>query len=144
MSNSPRIHLAGAPTLAAAMALVLTTGSVAQQPPAPMSEQQMQAMMAYGQAVQACAAGVDQAGLQARAEKAHQEVVGLCAAGKRDEAQSKAMDFARELDRDPAMKAMHACMKKAEALKPDIPGMESPAATDFTQIDSSTQVCDDL
>jgi hypothetical protein len=114
----------------------------AQQPGAPMSEQQMQAMMAYMQAIQACTAGIDEAAMQARAEQFHQEVGQLCAAGKRDEAQSRVMEYAREMADDPQMQAMHECMKKSDSLKPDIPGMGPPPGADYSQIDTSQHVCD--
>lgn len=109
-----------------------------------MSDPQMQAMMAYAQAMQACAANIDDAAMQSRGAQMHEEVKQLCAAGKRDQAQSRAIAYGQEMAADPAIKAMHECMKKAEPLKPDIPGMDAPPSGDFTQFDESHHVCDNL
>lgn len=116
----------------------------AQQGAGQMSDQQMQAMMAYAQAMQSCAANIDDASMQSRSAQMHEEMKQLCAAGKRDEAQSRAIAYGQEMAADPSMKAMQECMKKAESLKPDIPGMEAPPTDDFTQFDQSHHVCDGL
>ena len=65
-----------------------------------MTEQDMQRMMELAQKMQACMEQVDQAQLaqlEQRSKEFEAELKALCDAGKRDEAQKKAMAYGKEM-----------------------------------------------
>jgi len=105
---------------------------------------EMQQMMAAMQAMQQCMAGLDENSLQrleARGDRMDGEIRALCAAGKRDEAQRKAVAFSAEFMSDPAARTMQACAERlAEQMESQmIPSMR------FMDLDdeSDTHVCDE-
>ena len=72
------------------------------------------------------------------------EVKQLCAAGERDEAQSKAMAYAKEMSTSEEMKAMQKCAEIARAMQKQMPAMaaaEIPAQFDPTE---NGHICDNL
>jgi hypothetical protein len=88
-----------------------------------MNEADMQNMMQQMKKMQACMEKVDQAKLQALGERSQQmeaEVRSLCASGKRDEAQRKAIAFGKQIANDASMQTM---MKCTEGMKSMIPGI---------------------
>ncbi len=98
-------------------ALVLTASAGAQAP----SEAQMQQMMQQAQAMQDCMANVDpraMEALQADGEKMETELRALCAAGKRDEAQRRAVELGRKMAGSPALKEMAKCGDLAKGMLP--------------------------
>ena len=104
-----------------------------------MNEADMQQMMQQMGQMQSCMEKVDQAQLQALAERSQQmetEVKSLCASGKRDEAQQKAIAFGREIANDAAMKAMMKCTEGMRSMMPEMPfkGLDEEAA--------DQQICD--
>lgn len=77
-----------------------------------MSEEQMRQMMQNAQKMQKCFANIDQSAMEAmaaRGKKLEAEVKALCSAGKRDQAQSKAMAYGKEISSSKEMQAMKKC-----------------------------------
>ena len=106
-----------------------------------MSEKDMQKMMEQMQKMQTCMQDVNQSRLQEfeqRAKKTEDEVSSLCASGKRDEAQKKAMDFGLEVAADPDMKKMMECGKMMSSAMPKMPYMKQAIEPD----NESKHVCD--
>jgi hypothetical protein len=91
-----------------------------------MNEADMQKMMEQMQKMQSCMENVDQEQLKALEQRSYQyeaELKSLCASGKRDEAQKKAMLFGKEIAKDPAMKAMSKCREMAKGVNLKMPFM---------------------
>jgi predicted transcriptional regulator len=111
--------------------------------PAGMSEADMQKMTQQMQAAQACMEKIDQSELEALEKKANQyeaELKSLCASGKRDEAQEKAMVYMNEIVNSSAVKEAKRCgemMQGAmQGMMPDMPFMNEDK--DY----NSQHVCD--
>ena len=88
-----------------------------------MSQADMQQMMQQAKKMEACMANVDQAALTAMSKKAEtmeQEVKSLCRAGKRDEAQKRAMKFGLEMAANEEMKKMLQCGEMMRGMMPKI------------------------
>ncbi|MCG6930638.1 MAG: hypothetical protein LJE64_08795 [Desulfofustis sp.] len=120
--------------------LVIPTSLMAANPPA-MNQGNMQNMMQAMQQVQQCMEKIDQSkleDLQAQSDAFKKEVDSLCTAGKRDEAQKRAMKFAQEAASNPVMKQMRECGELAKGV---MPMMEGLGAVDETQYEN-THVCD--
>lgn len=102
--------------------------NAAAQNPAGMSDADMEKMMQGMQEMQSCMENIDQAAMERmgkEAEALNEEVKALCAAGKRDEAQSEAMAYGMKMAKDPNMKAMAECGKKMQGAMPqmqNVPG----------------------
>lgn len=105
---------------------------------------EMQRMMAAMQAMQQCMAGLDEDSLQrlgTRGEQMDGEIKVLCAAGKRDEAQRKAVAFGAEFMSDPSARTMQVCAERlAEQMESEM--MPSMRFMDLDD-DSDTHVCDE-
>ena len=77
-----------------------------------MSEADMQKMMQQMEKMQSCMEKIDEEQLKAlekRSNRLEHEVKALCDNGKRDEAQKKAIEFGKEIAKDPSMKQMRQC-----------------------------------
>ncbi len=104
-----------------------------------MNEQDMQKMMEQMQKMQVCMQDVDQAELKTlehRSKQLESDIKSLCAAGKRDEAQERALSFGRDVAKAPAMQKMKECGEMMKGMMPEMP---------FTDLDkdySSHHVCD--
>jgi hypothetical protein len=88
----------------------------AQQPPDPA---ELQRMMAQAQALQACLAKTDQGALDAlrrKGEAIAAELKAMCAAGQREAAQARAIEYGREMAAAPIMKSLAACGDMAKSL----------------------------
>ena len=86
-----------------------------------MSEADMQNMM---QEMQACMQNVDQNKLKALEQRSNQfeaEMKSMCASGKRDEAQAKAIEFGMEINSDPTIQAMRKCGEIMKGMMPMMP-----------------------
>ncbi len=86
-----------------------------------MSEGDTQNMMLQMQKMQTCMQGVDQSRLQEfeqRSSKIEAEVKSLCASGKRDDAQQKAVSFGQEVAGDPDIQKIVECGKMMSGLMP--------------------------
>jgi len=92
-----------------------------------MSEEDMQKMMQPMLMMQSCMKDVDQTGMKALEKRSNQleaEVKSLCASGKREEAQAKAISFGKEMMEDPAMQTMRKCGEMMEGMMPKTPFMD--------------------
>jgi len=93
-----------------------------------MSEEQMQQMMEQAQKMQKCMDKIDQSAmdaLAAKAEKMHKDMKALCAAGKRDQAQSVAIAYGKELSTSKEMKVMKKCSEMAAGMMQQMPMMQN-------------------
>ena len=113
------------------------------QNPMGMSEADMQNMMQQMQKAQACMEKIDQAELEALEKKANQfeaEMKSLCADGKRDKAQERAMVYMKEIVNSSAVQEAKRCgeMMKGtmQGMMQDMPLVEQDK--DYTRL----HVCD--
>ncbi len=105
-----------------AMALVMPTVALAQQP-AGMSQEQMMQMMQQAQKMQECMSRVDQQALMQigqRAKEMESEVKALCQAGKQKDAERTAMKFGLEISGDENVKTARECGEMMRGSMPDI------------------------
>jgi hypothetical protein len=126
--------------LTGVVSMVLPAIAIAQNYPG-MSEGDMQNMMQQMQEMQTCMQQVNQSRLkefEQRGQKVEREVKTLCAAGKRDEAQDKAMQFGQDVAADPDMQKMMECAKMMSSAMPKLPYMEQAGEPEA----SSSHVCD--
>ncbi|OGT74842.1 MAG: hypothetical protein A2W76_00100 [Gammaproteobacteria bacterium RIFCSPLOWO2_12_47_11] len=108
-----------------------------------MTEEQMQQMMQNAEKMQECFARMDQSAMQslnAKGEKMRAEVEALCAAGKRDEAQSTAMNYGKEIAKSKEMQEMKKCGEMAQEMMQQMP-MPPGAEGDFS---GTGHVCDGM
>jgi len=108
-----------------------------------MSEQDMQKMMQQAQKMQECMMNIDQEklrGIERRSMQLDAELKALCAEGKRDEAQAKAISYGMELAKDPTVLEMRKCGEMYQGMVPNMPYMEQYQAEDEDR--SSHHVCD--
>lgn len=88
-----------------------------------MNEADMQKMMQQMEKAQSCLEKVDQSKLKAleqRSKKMEMEIKSLCANGKRDEAQNKALAFGKKIANDPSIKTMMKCTDSMKGMMPEI------------------------
>ena len=101
-----------------------------------MTEEQMQQLMQNVEKMQECFAKMDQAAMQsltAKGEKMQAEVKTLCATGKRDKAQSKVIEYGKEIANSKEMQEMQKCGEMAQQMMqqmPKMPGGEGSAYGD--------------
>ena len=108
-----------------------------------MDDVATQKMMEEMQKLQDCMANIDQSqfgDIERRQQQFEQEVRPLCASGRRDEAQKRAIKFGREMAGHPAIKEISKCSKlvnsdMAKEMLPD---------TDFNSEGLDTHVCDEM
>jgi hypothetical protein len=74
--------------------------------------------------------------LEQRSYEIEAEVKSLCASGKRDEAQNKAISFGKEVAKDPTMQVMRKCGEMMKGMPLNMPFMDQDK--DY----SSHHVCD--
>jgi hypothetical protein len=101
--------------------LLLPATVVAQNFPG-MTEADMQKI----QKMQSCIEKIDQEELKSIERRQNQfdaEVKALCAKGKRDEAQKKAILFEKEMMKNPVIKALSKCGEIAKGMMPEMPFM---------------------
>ena len=115
------------------------------QNPMGMNEADMQKMMQQMQEAQACMEKIDQAELDVLEKKAEQfevEMKSLCASGKRDAAQEKAMVYMKEIVNSSAVREAKKCGEKMkgmmQSMMQDAPFMNQDKDKDY----SSQHVCD--
>lgn len=117
------------------------------QNPMGMSEADMQKMMKQAQEAQACMEKVDQAELELLEKKAKQfeaEIKSLCASGKRDQAQEKAMGYMKEIGNSSALNEVKRC---GEMMKGTMQGMMQGMMQNGPQVNqdrdyANQHVCD--
>jgi hypothetical protein len=86
-----------------------------------MNEADMQKMMQQMEQMQSCMEKIDEEQLKAlekRSNRLEREVKALCDNGKRDEAQKKAIEFGKEIAKDPSMKQMRQCGEMVATMVP--------------------------
>jgi len=91
-----------------------------------MSESDMRDMMQQMQQFQTCIEQIDQSAMKEidrRSVQIEAEIKSLCAQGKRDEAQEKAIVWGKEVDANPAVQEMIRCGEIMKGQLPDIPFM---------------------
>lgn len=107
-----------------------------------MTEAQMQQMMQQGLKMQECFGQIDASAMERLSERGQSvdaEITALCRAGNRDQAQSKAMAFAREMVSDPAIHAMKKCGEGMVDMLPKI----VTESEDYDDLETSNRhVCD--
>lgn len=106
------------------------------------SQADIERMMKGMQAMQQCMSGLDESALERlerRGNSIEAEVNKLCAAGKRDEAQRKAMAFATEFRNDPTAARMLGCTEQMRDMMPPMPYASWGDEGD----DAQGHVCDD-
>lgn len=104
-----------------------------------MSEAEMKKMMQQAQQMQACMAQVDRAevdALKTRSDRISKELKALCAQGKRDAAQRKAMAYGKEMAGDPTVQTMRRCGELMKGAMPQMP------YTGHAKTDDKGHVCD--
>ncbi|MBF8270841.1 MAG: hypothetical protein HW386_2550 [Gammaproteobacteria bacterium] len=95
-----------------------------------MTQEEMQKMMQGAMKMQECMSKMDPAvmqRMQEQVEKISTEVDTLCAAGKRDEAQEKAMAYAQSMATSRDMEQMRACGMMAQGMAPNKPMAQNTA-----------------
>jgi hypothetical protein len=115
--------------------------SFAQQPPG-FSQDQMAKMMQQAEKMQSCMSQIDQAAMQAyekRAEKMGAEMKALCAAGQRDAAMEKAMEFGKDIAANPALAQMRKC---GEGMRQAVPGLMPEASHGHDDTAGNRHPCD--
>lgn len=120
-----------------AVFILMPVVTFAQQPS--MNEQDMQKMMEQAQKMQACMQGIDQKELQRLEQSSHQmetEIKALCADGKRQEAENKALAYGMEIAKDPTVKTMRQCGEMMKGVMPQMPFVNQDATS------SSKHICD--
>lgn len=113
---------------------------------AAQNEQQMQYMMEQAKKAQACMAKLNRGQLEdmaSKAQKMEAEIKSLCAAGKRDEAQSKGMKYGLEMSQSKVAKDMRECSKMMSGALAGMgssimPGMGFPDVEEM----KGTHICD--
>lgn len=91
------------------------TPSHAQQP----NPAELQQMMEQAQALQGCLANADQGALnelRSRGEAIAAELQAMCAAGQRDAAQARAVQYGREMADSPLLKSLGECGEMAQSM----------------------------
>lgn len=109
-----------------ALVLLLAPAFVLAQAP---DEAQMRRMMEQAQKMQDCMTKVDQGAMEAMAAEGQafsKKVEALCAAGKRDEAMSQAMDYGRRISASEEVQQMRKCGEMMKGMMPEIPMPKSP------------------
>lgn len=109
------------------------------QNPMGMSDADMQNMMQQMQKAQACMEKIDQAELEALEKKANRfdaDMRSLCASGKRDEAQQKAMAYMEEVFNNPVVQDTRRCGEMMRGMMPNMTFLDEDK--DY----SSQHVCD--
>jgi len=103
--------------------------------------QQMQAMMAKAQQMQACMQNIDQSKMKAFQQKGQQmatEIKTLCAAGKRSKALEKAISYGQEMASDPSIQELRKCSEIMEGFVPDMMKLAEPYLTENSEV----HICD--
>jgi len=106
-----------------------------------MQRQMQQMDMGKMQEAMACMKDIDQSALKvldAEGQKMKSEVEGLCKSGKRDAAQDKAMEYAKDMMSRPEMKKMRECGKMMAGMMPKMP------FENLQEEGKNRHVCDDI
>lgn len=102
-----------------------------------LDSRQIQMLLEQAQGIEACMNRLDAEAtraLRARSEGVTADIERLCKAGKRDEAQAKALAFGREMADSPAMGNLQDCVGPLGALLPAALASLNGDATDGLQV----------
>lgn len=131
-------HITKYSTLAATLCMLAVSSSATQ---ANEHEQMMQNMIQMQRCI---AETVNTSYLEEMAkngEKMANEVKQLCKAGQRQQAQDKAMNYAKTMQNDPNFKAMQKCTAQLGSAFPGAQALQEEFALDAL---NNNHVCDDL
>ncbi|GBE06231.1 MAG TPA: hypothetical protein ENH31_08100 [Nitrospirae bacterium] len=123
----------------AGILILLIPTAIAAQDYQNMNEEDMRKMTEQMQKMQSCMQDVDQAELEVLEQRSKQvdaEIKSLCAEGKRDKAQEKAISFGKEMAKAPAIQIMRKCGQMMKEMMPEKPFMDQDKDL------SSHHVCD--
>ncbi len=114
-----------------------------------MNQQNMQQFMEAAMKAQACMQQIDQNELEKLEQETsafEAELKKLCAAGKRDKAQKKAMAFGKSLSKKPVMREIKKCNEMMAGMMGDMmPGMmPEQELMNMDYEESGGHVCDEL
>ncbi len=114
-------------TLTSLLLIIAPLFATAAPPYQGMNKADIEKSMQQMREVQACLKNIDQSELKKigmRSRKIDAEIKSLCAQGKRDKAQNKAISYGKEISGNPTMKKMAQCtakIKQNPAMKEFIP-----------------------
>lgn len=120
--------------------LLMNSAAFAQSYP-DRDEEVMQKMMQQVQKMEKCMQSIEQEKLkllEQRSEQFETEMKSLCASGKRNKAQEKAILFGKEMEKDPTMKTMQKCSEIMKGEMPNMPYMDQHKEY------SAQHVCDQI
>gem|GEM_PF-363061 len=126
--------------------LLFCGGSAMAQNSAAMDETQLQGMMQGAAQMAACFQNLDQDKLNALAEEGkvmQSELKQLCAAGERDQAQAKAMEYGLKFMNSDEFKQLQQCGEMAKQMMPQMPDYTKYADPDSEE-NVNRHVCDEL
>lgn len=109
----------------------------------PGATQMDEAQMQQAQRMQDCMANIDQAEMEAfqqQSEEMDSEVKALCAAGKRDAAEARAMAFGKEAIHSNVMQQMKKCGEGMKNMMPNQPKTAHPHEDDNS---APRHICDE-
>jgi hypothetical protein len=116
------------------------------QNPAGMDEAQLQGMLQGAAQMAACFQNLDQDKLNALAEEGkgmQAELKQLCAAGERDQAQAKAMEYGLKFMNSDEFKQLQQCGEMAKQMMPQMPDYAKYADPNSEE-NANRHVCDEL
>jgi hypothetical protein len=111
-----------------ALVLLLLPMTAQAQNPYDMGGEEMNRMMMQ---MESCMENIDEArmdALQGRSDQVNAEIRALCAQGKRDKAQQRAVAFGREMAADPTVKQMRRCGEMMQGMLPELDYMTEEEA----------------
>ncbi|MDT8451525.1 MAG: hypothetical protein RQ936_02125 [Gammaproteobacteria bacterium] len=123
-----------------ALSLLLPAIAFAQEMPS-LNQADVENMMKNLKGMESCMQNIDEKKLdelKRGAEQVESEVDDLCRAGKRSQAQTKAISYGKEMENDPTMKAMMKCIEPMKGMMKSIPMMPFDEVIE----NSDTHVCD--
>lgn len=107
-----------------------------------MSDEQMQMMMENARKMQECMDRIDPSlfdQLEQKGREMETEIKALCAAGKRDEAEKKAMAYGREMNNTKGMKDLQKCGEMGKGMMEHM-----PVIREKMQEGKSGHICDNV
>lgn len=124
------------------LSLMLPVAAFAQGIP-PMNQMDMENMMKNIQGMESCMQSLDENKmdeLKKNAEQVETEVEALCQAGKRSQAQTRAISYGKKMADDPTMKAMMKCVEPMKGMMASMPMMPFDLEADASGTEK--HVCD--
>ncbi len=123
-----------------ALSLLLPAIAFAQEVPS-MNQADIENMMNNLQGMETCMQSIDKNKLdelKSGAEQLKSEVDAMCRAGKRSQAQARAVSYGKKMANDPTMQAMMECVEPMKGMMKSVPMMPF----DEVMENSDAHVCD--